>query len=263
MSADITFRLIRPDEAERVYELILGGMHAENIPLTIYNSGGFASYLQQLLSLPQPFREAWYFGAELDGELIGMCEWRVHQDAVYWNNIYLDPKVRSAGLGRRLFATGVELARRFGIEQLLLDVFDSKSRPRVWYEEMGFVAYQEMIWLTGANHIEPEEGGMTVLNFPQAQSNQDAFGFSILEVRTASGTYSIGRLSDRFYRLNSVDAYRDEALLAGLRFLDPERHLLLVCPEEEGLHLTGLAIACHSTKMRVDDPEAKAWKATL
>lgn len=263
MNGDITIRLIRPDEAERVYDLILGGMHEENVPLTIYNSGGFALYLQSLLSLPQPFREAWYFGAEMDGELIGMCEWRVHHDAVYWNNIYLDPKVRSAGLGRRLFATGIELARTFGIEQLLLDVFDSKSRPRVWYEEMGFVAYQEMIWLKGTNPADPQEGGMTVLNFPQAQSNQDAFGFSMLEIRTEQGTYSVGRLSDRYYRLNSVAAYRDEALLAGLKALDPERQLLVVCPEEEGLRLTDLSVACHSTKMRVDDPEAKAWKATL
>jgi GNAT superfamily N-acetyltransferase len=262
MNSVCRIRPLRPDEAQQALDLILQGMEEAHLPLTIYLSHGYAAYLKSLLTLPQPLRETWYFGAEQGGRLVGMSEWRVLPDCVFLNNIYIDQEKRGGGIGKKLFAMGIELARRYGLTILALDVFDAKKEARRWYEDLGFVAIQDSIWLTGDNLAQPTDSGCAVLNYPQAQALQEVYGFSMLDVRTAQGLYHVGRIGDRLYRINSA-AYRDQALLAGLKQLDPKRRLLVISSEADAATTPELRIACRITRMKLDDPEAKAWNATL
>lgn len=52
--------------------------------------------------------------------------------------MYLDPRARGAGLGKRLLDTAVAFARSRGATALVLDTLDSMSRAIAFYEANGF-----------------------------------------------------------------------------------------------------------------------------
>ena len=52
--------------------------------------------------------------------------------------MYLDPKARGTGIGKRMLDTAVDFARSRGATALVLDTLDSMSRAIRFYEANGF-----------------------------------------------------------------------------------------------------------------------------
>jgi RimJ/RimL family protein N-acetyltransferase len=85
------------------------------------------------------------FGAFFDGELVGVAGYwvqegeKVRHKAALWG-MYVRPKARNAGLGRRLVQAIIDHAS--GLVELLQLRVESGNQPAQWlYQKMGFSEY--------------------------------------------------------------------------------------------------------------------------
>ena len=105
----------------------------------------FQQFDQELATLPgdyAPPRGALLL-AMVDGELAGCCALRPLDTADYPNaaemkRLYVRPKYRGLGLGRRLAEATLDAARQAGYACVLLDTLDDMEAARALYVELGF-----------------------------------------------------------------------------------------------------------------------------
>lgn len=82
---------------------------------------------------------AYYFVAELDGEVIGFAGfWAVIDDAQI-TNIAIVPKYRGYKIGEKLFDYTCRQAVRLGVERLSLEVRESNEIAQNMYRKFGLV----------------------------------------------------------------------------------------------------------------------------
>jgi ribosomal protein S18 acetylase RimI-like enzyme len=209
-------------------------------PLTVFSCPGYVGYLRENVKIPAEQRPQLLFGAFVSGRLAGFAEWRRMPDSLLLNNIFVSPGHRGSGLGRMLIESGRKLAGQMGLPAVELDVFTWEPKTVRWYREMGFSERYRRHWYTGGNPFVPQDGrkpgtgrspSFILEGFPQAEACHKAFGFSTFDVRTDSGVHQVGRLHQRYFRLQGITAEPERDLLAGLAELDPGRQLFIISPE--------------------------------
>jgi putative acetyltransferase len=139
---DVVLRLIRPEDDPSVADIIRTVMTEHGAV-----GSGFAIVDPEVSCMSQAYAEtsdppARYFVIEQGGEVIGgagfaplvggdpgVCELR---------KMYLRPKVRGAGLGRRLLAHVLAHARAAGYARCYLETMATMQRARALYESVGF-----------------------------------------------------------------------------------------------------------------------------
>ncbi|HZO12285.1 MAG TPA: GNAT family N-acetyltransferase [Polyangiaceae bacterium] len=88
-------------------------------------------------------RQAFVLGAFPDGELVGTAGMfrerfgKAHHKAVVWG-MYVAPRARRRGIGRKLMVELVARARAAGVERLQLSVSAGNRAARALYIELGF-----------------------------------------------------------------------------------------------------------------------------
>ncbi|MFZ7942310.1 MULTISPECIES: GNAT family N-acetyltransferase [Bacillaceae] len=228
---------LRNRDAPLIPELIKSGMNRKIFPLTIFSSKGYEAYLNKWLTIAEKHRKVKFYGAFTGERLAGYTEWRVLEEALFLNNIYVFPEYQGLRIGRTLLVEhGKQLLDQFGRTKISLDVFADNMAAINWYKKIGFVKIGSSNWYvreqTAVTDWKGPSGGCWIENYPNAESEQTAYGFSQLMCSTRNGTYQIGRITDQYYRITNPSALYDTDLLQYLNGLDPGRRLLIVTNKE-------------------------------
>ena len=96
---------------------------------------------EQLRSLPSSYTDAGgAFWVALDGAtLVGTCGiYPIDPETFELRKMYLDPRVRGTGLGKRLLDAAVDFARSRGARRIVLDTLHEMTRAIAFYEAHGF-----------------------------------------------------------------------------------------------------------------------------
>lgn len=110
----------------------------------IYYDRNFALYLQDLL---QKSDKDFFFGYYNDSSLKGFVHLKEIGDSIFLNNFFVDPDIRGKGEGKRfLFETLSEIANLIPKKYFELDVFDSNSKVKDWYKNIGMNEVGRRYW---------------------------------------------------------------------------------------------------------------------
>ena len=113
--------------------------------------------------------------------------------------------------------------------EMVLDVFEDNEPAVAWYTRLGFEERDVLAWWEcglgeQAGTKADEEG--TVSGVPEANVCHEAFGFSQLRVAGATGSYMVGRLGERWWRVTDLAILDDPSAMAVLGSLGPDRRIL-------------------------------------
>jgi len=150
---DVVIRPATPEDAESLHALLLGLARATGLK-------------EKIRSRPEDFRAlgfrekpAFYaLIAERAGKPVGLClyfynfsSWRGEM-GLYVQDLYVADEARSSGVGRRLLAEAVRIARAQGATHLRLSVDRANLRAQRFYRRLGLKAQEhELIFqATGA-----------------------------------------------------------------------------------------------------------------
>ena len=252
--AAVRVRAARSGEGSLVAEWIRASLPPAVVEMTIWASSRVDRYVEEHLAAGPDSAETGYYLLEIDGaEPAGIAEFRVVDGTGFLNQIYVAPEHRGRSLGRLLLhdAAGDWTARKRA-SAVMLDVEVENRRAYRWYEQLGFQPLMDVFWQVGPLR-SPKVAPGEIAGETEAERRHRQWGFSRFSVQTPDGCYpggcyGVGWLPARFFRLDSVDAWRDDALHAALHRLDPARRILLLTSVEQ----SDLKTVHHSRRMSVD-----------
>ncbi|MEH7375009.1 MULTISPECIES: GNAT family N-acetyltransferase [Bacillaceae] len=242
-------------DAHLIPKLIKSGMNKDIFPLTIFSSEGYVAYIKNLLAVPEKNRRVKLFGAFVDDRLAGYTEWRIFEEDLFLNNIYVFPEYQRSGIGKSLLVKhGYHLLDEYGKYKMSLDVFNHNEEAISWYEKIGFVRNDSTYWYVGGQLASARSHSTYecyIENYPNAEAQHDAYDFSMFTCSTREGVYQIGKIKNQFYRLTDSNALNDHDLLSCLLQLDPKRKILLLTGEVFYNH-SEFTLACKSNRMNIE-----------
>jgi GNAT superfamily N-acetyltransferase len=222
MTATFEIRPAVPGEGRVVARLIRRSLAPGLRPLTIWGSPRAASYVEAVLALPG----SGFYLLSQDTAPAGLAAWRPLAGQAFLNHLYVGPRWRAQGLGRRLLADSLAAhLRGYPADAVALDVLAGNARALSWYQRLGFAPREERSWWLGPR-CTPARSPLAVPPRLLAAANRQhrAWGFSTLPL--AAG--DVGRLYAPYFRLPDPAAAHNVALRAVLGQLDPRRRLLLL-----------------------------------
>jgi ribosomal protein S18 acetylase RimI-like enzyme len=240
---EIQIRPLMAEDADAIPKLIESGIRAEIFPLTIFSSDKYNRYIKDRLVHGT---DVAFYGAYRKGKLLGYAEWRYQEENLFLNNIYLAHENRGSGLGSQLFHQGVHSLSTPDTNYLSLDVFEDNVGARLWYERMGFVHLHSSFWhVTKHRRSEKEKAAYKVIDLELANKQHNSYGFSMLRIETNHNAYHIGRITDRYFRIQQENIH-DRDLMIALNEIDAKRDLLLVSNHP---FVEGFESICTSNRM--------------
>ncbi len=218
-------------------ELVRKGFEPSLLEAFIYGCSGAARYVAAQIEAHEKGGDTGYFVAELGGTVCGMIEMRSLLDRLFLNYVAVDPSVRQARLGSQLLGHAIEVLARPGQTSLSLDVLEDNVAAARWYEGLGLTEDARTRWHVRSLGAEDPTDYAALAGLPQAALCQRNLGFSMFTATTGRGSYTVGMLGERWFRVTVRAALDDAALLAALRRLDARRDLLALLPD--GIEVRG------------------------
>jgi GNAT superfamily N-acetyltransferase len=223
------FQAARPDDAPGIVELIREGFQEDILSMFIYGCSGIDKFVSEQIAVQHCGGETFYVAAHLDDQLAGCTEMRRLSDGLFLNYISVRPAFRSQGLARQLLCDAIRLSGPEKPQKMDLDVLESNTVARAWYQALGFKNKYAISWLTYP--LFPcQDAHVHIRGFAQAQACQNEYGFSKFSIITADREFDIGRLGDAWFRLTDAEALYSPGLPNALKRLDPRRQILLLTP---------------------------------
>ncbi len=158
MEYDLQIRLATQEDAETISVLNMDvqRIHAEAFP-HIFKPPSIEAFpawmIREWLANPDNFIYLGY----LEGQAIGYVFAEVRRqletsskyalDSVYIHQMSLKPEYQSRGYGSKLMEAVKHLAKEKGISTIALDVWTFNTQARAFYQKLGFVNYNERMWL--------------------------------------------------------------------------------------------------------------------
>jgi ribosomal protein S18 acetylase RimI-like enzyme len=143
-------------------------IHAEALPHLFRQPATEAfsvSFMAERLADP----DCCFFIAHVDGMDVGYISARVvHQPEtvfmqprtyLYIDHISVKPDYQRQGCGQRLVQEVRALARREGIDTIVLDVWSFNEQARAFFATQGFVTFNERMWMCEAEEPRCAETG--------------------------------------------------------------------------------------------------------
>ncbi|MEH6992338.1 GNAT family N-acetyltransferase [Neobacillus drentensis] len=246
---------LKRKDAHLIPKLIESGMDKDIFSLTIFSSNRYEAYLENLLTIPEENRRVKLYGAFVGDHLAGYTEWRIFENSLFLNNIYVFPEYQGLGIGKSLLEKhGNKLVVEYGKSNLTLDVFDNNAEAVRWYEKIGFVKQNSTNWYVGEQPALTRDNltyECYIENYPNAEVEQKAYDFSMFTCSTKNGVYQIGRIRNQFYRLTNPESLNNDDLLHFLYQFDPKRKLLLLTSDEFSSEFS-FTLSCVSNRMKIE-----------
>jgi GNAT superfamily N-acetyltransferase len=171
--------------------LLAASVPAECHGLVAYHAAGVDAYFTAALSPAPGQRTVCLRAATFDGEVIAVADWRILHTQLFLNGISVRAQYRGLGLGSRLLADGVRLARDLGVYALGLDVSVDNLGAYALYQKIGFEELGYSWW----ENVPPEPAGavrapLRILDWPDYEAHRTAYGFGDFSVRHGAGQVS-------------------------------------------------------------------------
>jgi ribosomal protein S18 acetylase RimI-like enzyme len=217
-------------DIEAFVALLRESFASEQLELTIYACRGVSNFIAYELQVPAALSNSHYFVLKDGTEIIAAVVLRRIHELLHLDYIVTKATARSQGLARKLWLEATERIQS-GVNLLSLDVFSSNHVAFNWYCNLGFTEMsRSSLWscqMVANNHVPAK-----LINYPQSQAVQEKFGFSQLNLVTEKQEFTVGRLGDKWYRINNIDALSNPAVLRCLHELDPSRRVLAIVPPD-------------------------------
>lgn len=148
------FRLAEPADAERFKDIGVRGWETTYAGFVreenrrAYLDGEFWSIDRLRVVLADP--DAINIAAELNGVSVGFITTEKHDDGRYEvTRLYVDPEIRSKGIGGRLLQMTFDRVRDQGAPDVLVNVFGDNHAGRRFYERHGFKLIEDTWTIVG------------------------------------------------------------------------------------------------------------------
>ena len=129
----------RPDELEAARQIVRE--YVDSLPIDL----AFQDIALELAEFPGEYAEprGGFVMAVVDGEVAGCCALRPldvsdYSNACEMKRLFVRRAFRGFGLGRQLAEAALDIARRCGYANVLLDTLDDMESARVLYADLGF-----------------------------------------------------------------------------------------------------------------------------
>ena len=254
MENSLNIRIAKPEDAMAITIVMRDGFNEKYLAVLIYGCAGITSYIKCLIKMSEGISDTAYVVAEVGGKIVGCVEFTYVGNSVFLNYISIASDYRNNGLGGKLLKEALRITSVGNADRMLLDVFEYNDMACGWYNKLGFEAeYRDCWWVIDVPVVNGCFPGV-VHGYPQSEACRKAYGFSQFTVHTATGTYTVGCLGHRWFRVSSGDALTDKMLHVTLRKTDSTRRYLAIL--KEGALAADLADAVElytrSTRMSID-----------
>jgi ribosomal protein S18 acetylase RimI-like enzyme len=214
-----------PGDAGRIVEVMRAGFDQAWLDITLYGCAGVEHYVEAQIRLGEPAHNR-YMVCRKEGAVVGVTEFRILGETLFWNNVAVLPAEQGSGVGATLLRAMVKEARGLGLRELSLDVLESNVKGLAGYERIGLRTTAERSYWRGAFPRGANPGSFSVPDHSQAEVVHARFGFSQFSVEGGGRTWKVGRLGGRYFRLLGWECASDPDLAGFLGALEPERELL-------------------------------------
>lgn len=231
--SDTEIRSARPEDASGIVEAIRSGIEPNMLDKLIYGCAGIVDYVRDQIKSVDLGSDTVYTVASLDDQVIGAVELRLWPGAIFVNYISMLPQFRSMGLGKDLLGVATQFATDAGSSELLLDVMDSNTQARRWYDRLGFVEVEASAWSAGEIGDVAAESQALISGFPQAHACWRRYGFGQFAVVTPKTKVGVGLLGRNWFRVTEAEGLGDPSVHSVLRRMDASRRILTILPLRE------------------------------
>lgn len=241
------------EHVDDVITLIKSGMDPYLFSLMIYACPGYKNYVNSIVNVPYQYSNCIFFGAFIEEKLAGFLECRLTKNTLHYNNLFISPEIRGSGIGKELMKRGCKLAKEQDISHLTCDVFDQNVTTKAWKERTGFQVTEKTYWFMGKNPYNTnssENISFKLKNYPQTEVAQKTYNFSLLEIETTNGEYTIGLVNDQYLRITDIKCLQDSDLLKALSIIEPNRTLLVLSPSPDIQSLPNLKFICSNSRFK-------------
>lgn len=216
-------RVAGPGDARNILALHRAAFQRGVHRYSIYRHGhGVATYLAELLGGSPPNHV--FYVAEDGGRCVGYGHFLRGDGFSHLNYVAVDGRRRGLGIASRLFGLWEADAALTPGASLRLDVSTWDHLALAWYRRRGFSQVSE----TRVYRLRKRRGPVPpyrVLDAQEADRRHAAFGFSQLQVQLEGHTWTVGRVSDRYFRITDPPS---GDLVASLQHLDPHRNIIFL-----------------------------------
>jgi|ERR1039458_3029358 GNAT superfamily N-acetyltransferase len=249
----IQIRFAEPGDAAPIANLFSSSFRPDVARLLIYGCKGASGHIRMQLASGIPNAESAYFVAQTPGGIVGAAELRRQPNSLFLNYIAVHPGHRGQRVGAILFSAAVGMS---GVSsgQIGLDVLHDNVRALQWYSRLGFATRTSTDFLELAPPSGADEGPAYVSGLPQADVCQERFGFSRFNLITRTGTFSVGRIGDTWFRLTDLAAGENPAIFAALKLLDPGRRIFAVVPASSAPPAQVVRLLAKTYRMEAEIP---------
>ena len=187
------------------------------------------SYVEAAISAVD-FAVPKFFAAGIGHQVLAVAQASTKHGNVMLSYICTREGSRSIGFGRKLMKE-IALLGSENDGSVILDVFRTNTRAIQWYQSLNFVDASKFGWWEPISErpSSGRTGPVAVSGLPQADVCHAQFGFSEFTLEVDSGSYQVGRLGSKWFRLTDPAAACDTDLVAALNKLDPSRAVLVQC----------------------------------
>lgn len=252
-SRKLKVRQACPGDASRIVSLIARSFSPAIKDATIYGCSGISKYVQANMAGAKQSSDSKYFVAELDGEMAGCAEFRVLPRTIFLNYICVLRKLRGGGIGEEMLRQSVPLVKGPETEDFKLDVFFDNAPALSWYHKLGFESAATTDWwsipLPKKKQFRPNA---VISGLPQAQVCHRQFGFSHFTMDTPAGSYRVGKLGEKWFRISQPQFINDHNAMQYLCHQKSGQKLLCLFSPDSGVKLPkGTVHIARSIRMEV------------
>lgn len=250
----IQVRPAEPKDAELIADLFLRISHPDVAQLLICGCKGASEYIRMQLSSRFPIPESAYFVAHVPDKIIGAVELRRQPNRLFLNHIAVQQRYRGKGVGAVLFSTAVKMSG-LSSGQIGLDVFHENTGALRWYIRLGFTIRTSAEFIEIAPPCETDGAPAYISGLPQADLCQERFGFSKFNLITRTGTFSVGRIGDTWFRLTDLAAVDSPSIFVALNSLDPGRRVFAIVPASSAPLAQVVRLLAKTHRMEAEIPD--------
>ena len=195
--------------------------------LTPYDSPRFGAFLAAANAVPTSMRTLLLRGVTAADQVVAVADWRVLGRVLFLNGIAVSPDHRGEGIGSKLVADGIRLAKELGCSAVELDVAVGNDPAAALYERAEFEPVGVTTWveLSGEALAPPSEpvepvdpaGGSVLVapartattwrvrNWPMFSAHFTAYGFGDVDL-AGPGQSAAVRVLPSGWRLSGLDS---------------------------------------------------------
>jgi hypothetical protein len=271
--SEFIIRRARTGDGESIARLMVAVEAPLVLPFTIWSSPLASAYVEDLIEGECSELAADFYILRSHDEILAALYIRLIDGAIFVDNIYATETARKQQLTNLLiYRALIDYSQRHPSDTVAFDAFEFDRTIRAWHRYLGGKEKSRRAWWRVPLPVSPLTTSLDseILDLEEAERRHQRWGFSLLRVATARGTYAIGRLPKMLFRLTDPAGLSDSALLETLAALDRSRDLFVttsVQTQPAGTYVTtsirsAVDITCLLKRLLISIPSIFLEEAT-